>query len=96
LPHFILTCIDKKNGLEARMAAREAHLAYVRGQPEVVKLGGPLLDDDGQMAGSILVIDVADKAAAQAFADKDPYGLAGVFESVDIRAFKITIGTVAS
>jgi uncharacterized protein YciI len=95
LPHFILTCIDKKNGLDARMAAREAHLTYVRGQPEIVKLGGPLLDDDGQMSGSILILDVADKAAAQAFADKDPYGLAGVFESVDIRAFKITIGTIA-
>jgi uncharacterized protein YciI len=96
LPHFILTCIDKKNGLDARMAAREAHLTYVRGQPEIVKLGGPLLDDDGQMSGSILVLDVADKVAAQAFADKDPYGLAGVFESVDIREFKISIGTIAS
>ena len=95
MPHFILTCIDKKNGLEARMAARDAHLAYVRGQPEIVKLGGPLLDDEGQMAGSVLVIEAADKAAAEAFADKDPYGLAGVFESVDIRAFKITVGAIA-
>jgi uncharacterized protein YciI len=93
---FILTCIDKKNGLEARMAAREAHLTYARGQAEVVKLGGPLLDDDGQMAGSVLVIEVADKTAAQAFADNDPYWLAGVFESVDIRAFKITLGAIAS
>ncbi len=96
MPHFILTCIDKKNGLDARMAAREAHLTYVRGQPEIVKLGGPLLDDEGQMAGSILILDVTDKAAAQAFADKDPYRLAGVFVSVDIREFKITIGTISS
>jgi uncharacterized protein YciI len=94
LPHFILTCIDKQNGLEARMAAREAHLAYVRRQPEIVKLGGPLLDDEGQMAGSMLILETVNRAAAQAFADNDPYWLSGVFETVDIQAFKITVGAI--
>lgn len=96
MPHFILTCIDKKGGLEARMAAREAHLAYVRKQPEIVKLGGPLLDDLGQMIGSMLILETADRAGAEAFADNDPYWLSGVFESVDIQAFKITVGALAS
>jgi uncharacterized protein YciI len=30
LPLFVLTCLDKPNSLEVRMAAREAHIAYVR------------------------------------------------------------------
>lgn len=94
MPRFILTCIDKQNGLEARMAAREAHLAYVRRQPEIVKLGGPLLDDEGQMAGSMLILETVNRAAAQAFADNDPYWLSGVFETVDIQAFKITVGAI--
>ena len=93
---FILTCIDKPGALDNRMATREAHLAYVRGQPETVKIGGPLLDDAGQMAGSMLIIDVADKAAAQAFADNDPYWKAGVFQSVEITPFRLTLGAFAA
>jgi uncharacterized protein YciI len=93
MPLFVLTCTDKPGALEARMGARDAHLAYVR-DSGVLKLGGPLLDDQGAMAGSLLVIDVADRAAAQAFSDKDPYQAAGVFERVEIRPFKLTFGSL--
>lgn len=93
MPLFVLTCTDKPGVLEARMGARDAHLAYVR-DSGVLKLGGPLLDDQGAMAGSLLVIDVADRAAAQAFSDKDPYLAAGVFERVEIRPFKLTFGSL--
>jgi uncharacterized protein YciI len=94
MPLFVLTCIDKPNALETRMAAREAHLAYVRGDPKV-KLGGPFLDEAGAMAGSMLIIEVEDMAAAKAFAAADPYATAGLFQSVEIRAFKATLGGLA-
>lgn len=92
MPLFVLTCIDKPNALETRMAAREAHLAYVRAMPGVVKLGGPFLDAAGGMAGSMLIIEVDDLAAAQAFSAADPYARAGLFQSVDVRPFKVTLG----
>ena len=93
---FVLTCIDKPDSLAVRMAAREDHLAYVRARAGVVKLGGPFLDEAGGMAGSMIIIEAADQAAAEAFAAEDPYGLAGLFESVDIRPFRITIGGLTS
>ena len=96
MPHFIFTGIDRKDGLDARMAAREAHLAYVRGQPEVVVLAGPLLDDDGKMVGSVLILDLPDMAAARDFVANDPYGQAGVFGTSDLRHWNITIGKIAS
>ena len=61
---FVLNCHDKPNALDLRMATREAHLAYVRPQLDILKLGGPLLDDQGDMAGSLMILDVADRAAA--------------------------------
>lgn len=91
---FALMCLDKPNALEVRMGAREAHLAYVRERIEQVKLAGPLLDDEGGMAGSLLILDVADRAAAEAFNAADPYTLAGLWGSVEIRAFKASIGQV--
>ena len=93
MPLFVLTCVDKPGGLQARLDAREAHLAYVR-ETGQLKLGGPFLDEAGQMAGSLLIIEAEDLAAAQAFSARDPYQLAGVFQSVDIRAFRATFGSL--
>ena len=50
--------------------------------------GGPMLDTDGRPCGSLLLIDVEDRAAAEGFAASDPYAKAGLFESTVIRAFR--------
>ncbi|MBL8555040.1 MAG: YciI family protein [Phenylobacterium sp.] len=92
MPTFVLYCVDKPNALDLRLANREAHLAYVRSKADVVKLGGPMTDDAGDMAGSLLILDVADRAAAEAFTAADPYSLAGLFERVEIRPIRITLG----
>lgn len=89
MPLFALTCLDKPGALDVRMGAREAHLAWVKTQP--AKLGGPFLDDQGQMAGSLMIIEVEDLAAAKAFNAADPYTKAGLWASVDIRPFRITL-----
>lgn len=91
---YALMCLDKPNALEVRLGAREAHLAYVRERIDQVKLAGPLLDDQEQMAGSLLILDLADRPAAEAFNAADPYTLAGLWASVEIRAFKASIGQV--
>ena len=79
----------------SRTATRPAHLEYLAAVSEQVKLGGPCLDDQGQMNGSMLVIEAADRAAAEAFAAADPYAKAGLFQSVSIRPWWWTIGNPA-
>ncbi|MFQ5623605.1 MAG: YciI family protein [Paracoccaceae bacterium] len=88
---FAVICNDKPGAVDVRNANREAHLAYAA-QTGAVRRGGPLLDDDGAMVGSLLFIEAADRAAAGAWAANDPYARAGLFESVQIRAWKQTIG----
>ncbi len=92
---FVISCVDKPDSLALRMATREAHFAYLRGKVDVMRLGGPYLDAKGDMAGSLMVIEVEDLAAAQAFSAGDPYRLAGLFERVDIRPWRITVGALA-
>jgi uncharacterized protein len=90
---FVLTCIDKPNALALRMATREAHFAYAGGMPAgFIRLGGPFLDEKGDMAGSLIIIEAADMAAAEAFSLADPYRKAGLFERVEIRPWKATFG----
>lgn len=92
MPHFALICVDKPDSLELRMSVRESHLAYVRERLSMVKLAGPFLTDEGQMAGSMLLIEAPDRAAVEAFAAGDPYNTSGLFERVEIRPFRPTIG----
>ncbi|NHF73724.1 YciI family protein [Paracoccus xiamenensis] len=90
MPYFAVICRDKPDSLSLRMENREAHLAYAR-DSGVLFLGGPLIED-GQMAGSLAILDVADLAAAQDWAAHDPYGKAGLFQSVTINEWKRVIG----
>jgi uncharacterized protein YciI len=89
---FALYCVDKPNSLELRMANREAHLAYVGGFRDQLRLAGPMLDEGGDMAGSIILLEMDSLAQAQAFAAGDPYNKAGLFERVDVTAFRPTLG----
>ena len=90
---FVLVCIDKPNALDLRMATREAHFAYAHGMPPgFIRLGGPFLDEQGDMAGSLIIIEAEDMAAAEAFSLADPYRKAGLFERVEIRPWKATFG----
>ena len=82
---------DKPDALTIRMDNRAAHLAYID-QTDVVAQAGPLLDDAGEMIGSLIIMDVESKAQAQDWADADPYARAGLFESVDLIVWKKVIG----
>ncbi len=91
MPHYALICIDKPDSLALRQSTREAHLAYVA-ETGVVVQAGPFLDDDEQMIGSLLILDVPDRAAAQDWGANDPYFHAGLFETVQIYRWKKVVG----
>ena len=91
---FLLMNVDKADSLPLRLANREAHLDYCRANADIIRLGGPLLTDGGDMAGSMLILEVEDAAAAQAFSDNDPYTLADLFQSREVRPFKVTLGAL--
>jgi uncharacterized protein YciI len=87
MPSFALMCFDKPGALPIRQANREAHLAYLKSL-NLHRYGGPLLDENDEACGSLVVIEAEDLAAAQAFAAGDPYAKAGLFERVEIRGLR--------
>lgn len=90
--YFHIRCNDKPNSMDLRIATREKHLAYLKGFADNLYLAGPTMADDGKtVTGSVIIIDVADKAAAEAFCAGDPYAQAGLFESVTVDAFNKTL-----
>lgn len=88
---YALICIDKPNALQTRVENRAAHLEHIK-TSGVVEQAGPFIDAAGQMCGSLVIVDVASKADAEAWAAADPYGKAGLFQSVMIQEWKRVIG----
>ena len=93
MPLFVISWMDKPGALETRMAAREAHLAYIAQHGDKVRLGGPFLGEDGQMAGSMILLEADSLEAAQTFHAFDPYALAGLFETSQVRPWRLTTGS---
>jgi uncharacterized protein YciI len=80
-------CLDKPGALEVRMANRPKHVEYLTSYNDKLLFAGPLLDGEA-MIGSLLVLDVADRAAMDAFLTNDPYAKAGLFQSVTVHGVR--------
>ena len=82
---------DKPGALPVRLENRSAHVEYLKASP-AVQQAGPLLDDENEMCGSLIILDVTDMAEAEAWVADDPYGKAGLFASVELVAWNRVIG----
>ena len=93
---YAIISTDVKNSLSLRLQARPAHLERL----EILKnegrliLGGPHPavdnDDPGDagFTGSLVVAEFESLAAAQSWADQDPYVAANVYDNVIVKPFK--------
>lgn len=87
---------DRPGSLEARLAARPAHLDRLKAlqaEGRVVVAGPfPAIDspDPGPagFSGSLIVAEFESLEAARAWADADPYVDAGVYAQVSVRPFR--------
>ncbi|UCV06480.1 YciI family protein [Dechloromonas denitrificans] len=93
---YVIIGEDVPASLEARLAARPAHLARLQAlqaDGRLILAGPcPAIDapDPGPagFSGSIIIAEFASLAAAQAWADADPYIAAGVYAKVTVKPFK--------
>jgi hypothetical protein len=87
---YVLIGRDGADGLAKRKLHREAHLANLRPLSGAgrVKYAGPLLDDEEQPCGSIVVFEAESLEVARRFAASDPYVVERVFASHEVFASK--------
>jgi uncharacterized protein YciI len=92
---YVIISRDRPDSLQARRGARPAHLERLQALHEQGRLllagPHPAVDatDPGEagFTGSLIVAEFADLAAAQAWADQDPYVVAGVYQQVEVKPF---------
>lgn len=90
--HFVALCTDKPNGLEIRMQHRPEHLAWLEANKARILLAGPFLSAEGQMCGSMLVIEATDLIDATALLAGDPFAKVGLFSTVEVKPWRRTFG----
>jgi len=93
--HFVITAHDGKDGeaLNRRMAARPAHIEYIeKGIAAGTHLaGGALLDDEGTMVGSVVIVDYPsiEDVKTKCLAN-DPYVTGNVWQEIDVKPFRMS------
>lgn len=89
---YAVICTDKPGSLPLRQEKRPEHLAHLQGLGDRLVLAGPFTESDGvTMNGSLVVIEAETPEEARALAEKDPFFIHGVFESIEIRPWKWTV-----
>lgn len=89
MPHFVLHCIDSESAAALRPVHREAHLAHVTGSGKT-RIAGRLQNADGEVIGSLLIIEAENAQAANAFSLADPFRQLGVWRSVEITPYDMS------
>ncbi len=85
---YALLCTDKPKSTDLRATMRPDHLAYLASLGDALKFAGPFLDDAQSPIGSLVMIEADDRKAAEHLAKNDPYNIAGLFQSVEIKAWR--------
>jgi len=87
---FAIIAEDVKDSLAARLQARPAHverLKVLESEGRLVLAGPHPLPEGEGFSGSLIVAEFNDLAAAQTWADADPYIAGGVYRKVTVKPF---------
>lgn len=83
---FLVIAHDRPDAGDLRGRLRLAHLEWVSDKQDRFKYGGPIQLPDGTVVGSVMILDLPDRAALDRHLAADPYFKGGLFETVTVRA----------
>ena len=88
---FLIKAYDGAGMLEKRMEVRPRHLEGMNKLSEHIICAGGLLDDEGKMKGSALIMEFEDRAALDAYLSSEPYITEHVWEKVEVETMNVVI-----
>ncbi|MEM7568949.1 MAG: YciI family protein [Pseudomonadota bacterium] len=88
---FAIFTQDAPGSEDARKTHHDAHIAHFKAHKEQIALAGPLSEESGASAGSLVVFSADTLADAKAFIEADPFHPAGVWSDIRITALKASI-----
>lgn len=86
---YILFMEDDPRKTRLRDELFEEHYAYLMANKDLLLLGGAQLQEDGTTrTGSVLILNVPERAIAEAFLAAEPYSKAGLFKTIRLTRMR--------
>ena len=89
---FMIKALDGKGKLAKRMEVRPRHLEGMEKLGSHIICAGGLLDDEGKMKGSVLILDFPSRTQLDAYLAAEPYVVEQVWEKIEVEPLNVVIG----
>lgn len=95
MKQYLVTGYDytDEGALQRRMDVRPHHLDNLKALKESGNfiIGGAVLNDEGNMIGSVMIMQFETEEELEAWKKSDPYVTQKIWESVDIKPYKVAV-----
>lgn len=88
---FIVKAYDGEGMLDKRMEVRPRHLEGMSKLGDHIICAGGLLDDEGKMKGSALILDFDSRKELDDYLANEPYVLEKVWEKIEVDNINVVI-----
>ena len=88
---FIIKAYDGEGMLDKRMEVRPRHLEGIERIREHVICAGGLLDDEGKMKGSVLIMEYETREQLDDYLANEPYVQEKVWQKVEVERMNVVI-----
>ncbi len=88
---FLVKSYDGPNMLEKRMEVRPRHLEGMKALGKKIIAAGGLLDEEGKMKGSALILEFPDRAALDEYLESEPYVTEGVWQKIVVEPMNVVL-----
>ena len=88
---YIIKAYDGANMLEKRMAVRPRHLENLGNVNGKIICAGGILDEEGRMKGSVMILDFDNRALLDEYLASEPYIIEHIWEKVETEPLNVVI-----
>ena len=88
---YIIKAYDGADMLERRMTVRPKHLENLTNVNGKVICAGGLLDAEGRMKGSVMIMDFESRTDLDKYLESEPYIIEHVWEKVETEPLNVVI-----
>ena len=88
---FIVKAYDGEGMLDKRMEVRPRHLEGIERIKEHVICAGGLLDDEGKMKGSVLIMEYDNREQLDEYLANEPYVQEKVWQNIEVERMNLVI-----
>lgn len=91
MKQFIVRAYDGEGKLPRRMEVRPRHFENMERMKEHMLCAGGMLDGDGKMMGSLLVMEFDNRAKLDHYLATEPYVVEHVWERIEVEQMNVVI-----